>query len=84
VRAGLCRCASDHLLALGTIGQSASGYLWASKSARNGRHSFGALVGMNGGQTLWMAPVDGKIRLFVKQDYVVPRKNGFWRVRAWM
>ena len=44
-------------------------------------HSFGALVGMNGGQTLWLAPVDGKIRLFVTQDYVVPRKNGFWRVR---
>lgn len=41
----------------------------------------GALVGMNAGQTFWIAPADGKIRLFVAQDYVVPRKNGFWRVR---
>jgi hypothetical protein len=41
----------------------------------------GALVGMNSGQTFWIAPVDGKIQLFVAQDYIIPRKSGFWRVR---
>jgi hypothetical protein len=42
--------------------------------SRSGRYSFGALGGVNGGQTLWMAPADGKIGVFVTQDYVVPRK----------
>jgi hypothetical protein len=41
----------------------------------------GALVGLSGGQTLWIAPVDGKIRVFTAQDYIIPRKDGFWRVR---
>src|SRR6267378_7742161 len=41
----------------------------------------GALVGMNSGQTFWIAPVDGKIQILVAQDYVIPRKDGFWRVR---
>ena len=41
----------------------------------------GALVGMNSGQSFWIAPVDGKIDILVAQDYVIPRKNGFWRVR---
>jgi len=36
---------------------------------------------MNGGQTFWIALVDGKIHILVAQDYVMPRKNGFWRVR---
>src|SRR5260370_35579254 len=41
----------------------------------------GALVEMNSGQSFWIAPVDGKIDILVAQDYVIPRKNGFWRVR---
>ncbi len=41
----------------------------------------GALVGLSGGQTLWIAPVDGKIRVLAAQDYIIPRKDGFWRVR---
>jgi len=36
---------------------------------------------MNSGQSFWIAPVDGKIDILVAQDYVIPRKNGFWRVR---
>jgi hypothetical protein len=41
----------------------------------------GALVGLSGGQTLWIAPVNGKIRVLAAQDYIVPRKDGFWHVR---
>lgn len=41
----------------------------------------GALVGLSGGQTLWIAPVDNKIRVLGAQDYIIPRKDGFWRVR---
>lgn len=41
----------------------------------------GALVGLSNGQTLWVAPVEGKIRIISTGDYVVPRKDGFWRVR---
>lgn len=41
----------------------------------------GALVGLSGGQTLWIAPVDNKIRVLAAQDYIIPRKDGFWRVR---
>jgi hypothetical protein len=41
----------------------------------------GALVGLSGGQTLWIAPVDNKIRVLVAQDYIIPRKDRFWRVR---
>jgi hypothetical protein len=41
----------------------------------------GALVGLSGGQTLWIAPVQGKIRITENQDYVIPRKSGFWRIR---
>ena len=41
----------------------------------------GALVGLSGGQTLWIAPVDNKIRILAAQDYIIPRKDGFWRVR---
>lgn len=41
----------------------------------------GALVGLSGGETLWIAPVDGKIRVLAAPDYIIPRKDGFWRVR---
>jgi hypothetical protein len=41
----------------------------------------GALVGLSNGQTLWIAPVEGKIRIISTGDYVIPRKDGFWRVR---
>jgi hypothetical protein len=41
----------------------------------------GALVGLTSGQTLWIAPVGDKIQVLVAPDYVIPRKDGFWRVR---
>jgi hypothetical protein len=41
----------------------------------------GALVALSGGQTLWIAPVDDKIRVLAAQDYIIPRKDGFWHVR---
>jgi tetratricopeptide (TPR) repeat protein len=45
------------------------------------RVASGALVGLTGGQTLWIAPIDGKIRVIASPDYVIPRKSGFWRIR---
>ena len=41
----------------------------------------GALVGLSSGQTLWIAPVHGRIRITENQDYVIPRNDGFWRIR---
>lgn len=41
----------------------------------------GALVALNTGQTLWIAPVNGKMQVVALDDYVIPRKDGFWRVR---
>jgi hypothetical protein len=41
----------------------------------------GALVGLTSGQTLWIAPSGEKIQVLVAPDYVIPRKDGFWRVR---
>lgn len=40
----------------------------------------GALVAIDNGQTLWIAPVDGKMQVIAVNDYVIPRKDGFWRV----
>jgi tetratricopeptide (TPR) repeat protein len=42
----------------------------------------GALVGLSSGQTLWIAPVDKRIQVLTSPDYVLPRKDGFWRIRA--
>jgi hypothetical protein len=41
----------------------------------------GALLGLSGGQTLWIASADDKIRVLAAPDYIIPRKDGFWRVR---
>jgi hypothetical protein len=40
----------------------------------------GALVAISTGQTLWIAPVNGKMQVIALDDYVIPRKDGFWRV----
>jgi hypothetical protein len=40
----------------------------------------GALVALDAGQTLWIAPADGKLRVIAADDYVIPRKDGFWRI----
>jgi hypothetical protein len=40
----------------------------------------GALVAIETGQTLWIAPVNGKMRVIALEDYIIPRKDGFWRV----
>lgn len=41
----------------------------------------GVLVGLTSGQTLWIAPAAGKIQVLAAPDYIIPRKDGFWRVR---
>lgn len=41
----------------------------------------GALLALDSGQTIWIAPVNGKMQVIATNDYVIPRKDGFWRVR---
>lgn len=53
----------------------------AGASAQEPMPKSGALVAIDTGQTLWIAPVDGKMRVVALDDYVIPRKDGFWRVR---
>jgi hypothetical protein len=40
----------------------------------------GALVAIDTGQTLWIAVVNGKMQVIALDDYVIPRKDGFWRI----
>jgi hypothetical protein len=40
----------------------------------------GALVAIDSEQTLWIASVNGKMQVIAVDDYVIPRKDGFWRV----
>ena len=42
----------------------------------------GALVALDNGQTIWIAPVNGKMQVIAANDYVIPRRDGFWRVRV--
>jgi len=49
--------------------------------SQNAMPRSGALVGLSSGHTLWIAPVQGKIRITENQDYVIPRRDGFWRIR---
>ncbi len=42
----------------------------------------GALIGLSSGQTLWIAPMDGKIQVLASKDYILPRKDGFWYIDA--
>lgn len=42
----------------------------------------GALVALDNGETLWIAPVNGKMQAIAADDYVIPRKDGFWRLRV--
>jgi hypothetical protein len=53
----------------------------ATASAQELTPKSGALVAVDTGQTLWIAPVGGKMQVIALDDYVVPRKDGFWRVR---
>jgi hypothetical protein len=62
------------------IAQTVSPAQLAHQMTKAMPHS-GALVGLSGGQTLWIAPVGDKIRVLAAQDYIIPRKDGFWRVR---
>lgn len=41
----------------------------------------GVLVGLDSGKTIWIAPVAGKFQAIATDDYVIPRKDGFWRMR---
>jgi len=41
----------------------------------------GVLVGLDSGKTIWIAPVGGKLKAMAADDYVIPRKDGFWRIR---
>jgi hypothetical protein len=52
----------------------------AASSAQELMPKSGALVGIDSGQTLWIAPVNGKMQVIAVDDYVIPRKDGFWRV----
>ena len=38
-------------------------------------------MGLTSGQTLWIAPAGDKIQVPAAPDYVIPRRDGFWRVR---
>jgi len=40
----------------------------------------GALIAIDTGQTLWIAVVNGKMQVIALDDYVIPRKDGFWRI----
>jgi hypothetical protein len=53
----------------------------AAQSQPNAMPKSGALVALDNGQTLWIAPVNGKIQVIAADDYVIPRKDGFWRIR---
>jgi hypothetical protein len=52
----------------------------AASSAQELMPKSGALVAIDSGQTLWIAPVNGKMQVIALDDYVIPRKDGFWRV----
>lgn len=52
----------------------------AASSAQELMPKSGALVAIDSGQTLWIAPVNGKMQVIAVDDYVIPRKDGFWRV----
>jgi len=54
--------------------------LVAASSAQELMPKSGALVAIDTGQTLWIAPVNGKMQVIAFDDYVIPRKDGFWRV----
>lgn len=53
-----------------------------AQSSENGLPRSGALVALDNGQTVWIAPVNGKMQVIAANDYVIPRKDGFWRVRV--
>ena len=38
-------------------------------------------MGLASGQTLWIAPAGDKIQVLAAPDYIIPRRDGFWRVR---
>lgn len=53
-----------------------------AQSPENALPRSGALVALDNGQTIWIAPVNGKMQVIAANDYVIPRKDGFWRVRV--
>lgn len=53
-----------------------------AQSAESALPRSGALVALDNGQTLWIAPVNGNMQVIAANDYVIPRKDGFWRVRV--
>lgn len=53
-----------------------------AQSPENALPKSGALVALDNGQTIWIAPVNGKMQVIAANDYVIPRKDGFWRVRV--
>jgi len=44
--------------------------------------SSGALVALSSGQTIWIAPINGKMQAIARDELVIPRKDGFWRIRV--
>jgi len=83
-------CALAASMSVAMCGRAQEPPSTAAQGTENELPRSGALVGLNtgtgtnAGQTLWVAPVHGKIQVIAADDYVVPRKDGFWRVRLEM
>lgn len=52
----------------------------ANAFAQEAMPKSGALLAIDTGQTLWIAPVNGRMQVIAVDDYVIPRRDGFWRV----
>ncbi len=70
----------DHIVPLGLLALCAAVACVANAFAQEAMPKSGALVAIDTGQTLWIAPVNGKMQVISLNDYVIPRKDGFWRV----
>ncbi len=49
-------------------------------AAQNAAGGSGVLVALDSGKTIWIAPVAGKFQAIATDDYIIPRKDGFWRI----
>ncbi|MBZ5528686.1 MAG: tetratricopeptide repeat protein [Acidobacteriia bacterium] len=82
ISAAMLVCNLSLLSAIPALAQQTQPSSPASPAPAETTAASGALVGLSSGQTLWIAPVDKKIQVIASPDYVLPRKDGFWRVRS--
>lgn len=54
----------------------------APKSGEAHMAQSGVLVGVDDGETLWIAPINGKFQALARDQFVLPRKDGFWKIIA--